>query len=181
MQKAKPTGGGTQVNRRLMLGGSVAALGIGFGASQHLEAQHHPNRSGPAAKSNKGPDYHGRHAELVTAARACLANGEACLRHCIASLSTGDTSLVDCLKTVTAMLPVCQALERYAIIDARHLRELTRVSILVNTECEAECRRHADHHNACKDCADACAVCVTACNKLNERSARVPSRTATFS
>jgi protein SCO1 len=181
MQKAKAVGGGSQVNRRLLLGGSVAALGIGVGALQHLQAQQHPNHRGPAAKSHKRPEYHGRHGELVAAAQACLAKGEVCMRHCIAALSTGDTSLVDCLKTVTAMLPICQALERYAIIDARHLRELSRLSTTVNTECEAECRRHADHHNACKDCADACAACVSACNKLNEQAgARAPFQARNF-
>jgi protein SCO1 len=177
MQKAKvASAGSSKLNRRLLLGGSVAALGIGVGAFEHLQAQNHahPRRGGAAGKAQKGPDYHGRNAELVTTTRACLQKGEACLRHCVASLSSGDTSLVDCLKTVTAMLPICQALERYAVIDARHLRELVRLCMAVNAECEAECRRHADHHDACKDCADACAACISACTKVAERAARAP-------
>jgi protein SCO1/2 len=124
--------------------------------------------------STAKPPHQGRNAELVAAAQTCLVKGEACMRHCIALLSKGDTSLVDCLKTITAMLPICQALERYAIIDARHLPELVKLCITVNAECEAECRRHAEHHDACKACADACAACVAACNKATQRASQAP-------
>lgn len=187
MQDSNAPPGGSRIDRRMVLGGSVALLGAGVGALEAVQAQGHDHnrnqsqrRGGSSGKASKTPEHQGRHAELVATARACIARGEACMRHCIALLSRGDTSLVDCLKTVTAMLPICQALERYAIIDARHLRELVRLCMTVNSECEVECRKHADHHDACKACADACAACITACSKSPERSTRAPFRDRSF-
>lgn len=183
MQDSSVPPGGAGLNRRMVLGGSVAVLGAGLSAVDAVQAQdhnHNPRRGNPARKAGKGTGHHGRHAELVATARACLAKGEECMRHCIALLSRGDTSLVDCLKTVSAMLPICQALERYAIIDAKHLRDLARLSMAVNSDCEVECRKHAEHHDSCKACADACAACITACSRLAERATRAPFQDRNF-
>lgn len=109
-----------------------------------------------------------RYASLVAATRACLVKGEACFRHCVGQLNKGDTSLVDCLKTVSGMLPICRALERHGSIGAKHIRESATLCSAVTSECEAECRNHAEHHVACKECAKACAACIDECGKITE-------------
>lgn len=159
------------IDRRLLLGGSaVAALAaMGSGGAVFAQGKHvHPETA-------KSPGQaHGRHGALIAALKACISKGEACVKHCIALLNKGDTSLVDCLKTTTAMLPICRALERYAAIDAKHLRELAQLCVVVNQECEAECQKHADHHTACRECADACTACITECTKVIEKKAITP-------
>jgi protein SCO1/2 len=117
---------------------------------------------------------HGPYAALAQAAQACVAKGEECFKHCLKQLNAGDTSLVDCVKTVSAMTPICQALGRYAAINAKHIQELAALCHTVTSECEAECRIHADHHEACKACADACAACIEECNKIHGKSAKAP-------
>jgi protein SCO1/2 len=168
------------LDRRRLLGGTAMAalaLSTGGAAAQQGKSNPHAHHGTAGGKQPPGqaPEHtgHGRHAALVASVKACVAKGEACIKHCIALLNQGDTSLVDCLKTVTAMIPICRALERYAVIDAKHLRELSQLCITVNEECEAECRKHADHHTSCRDCADACTACITECNKLLEKKAQL--------
>ena len=78
--------------------------------------------------------------------------GEACVADCIKVLSTGDTSLADCLVSVNAMLPMCTALARYAATDAKRLKDLAAVCITVCDDCAKECEKHADKHAECKAC-----------------------------
>lgn len=175
------------LDRRRLLGGTACAaltLTSGGATAQQGKTNPHANHGKPAPGPAQEHVGHGRHAALVASVKACVAKGEACIKHCIALLNQGDTSLVDCLKTVTAMIPICRALERYAVIDAKHLRELAQLCITVNEECEAECRKHADHHASCRECADACTACITECNKVLEKKAQLmpfQGRTFTFS
>lgn len=175
------------LDRRRLLGGTACAaltLTAGGATAQQGKTNPHANHGKPAPGPAQEHVGHGRHAALVASVKACVAKGEACIKHCIALLNQGDTSLVDCLKTVTAMIPICRALERYAVIDAKHLRELAQLCITVNEECEAECRKHADHHASCRECADACTACITECNKVLEKKAQLmpfQGRTFTFS
>ena len=169
------------MDRRRLLGGTaIAALALSAGGVQAQQGKNNPHahHGAPGGKQTPGQAHdhgtgHGRHAALVASVKACVAKGEACIKHCIALLNQGDTSLVDCLKTVTAMIHICRALERYAVIDAKHLRSLAQLCITVNEECEAECRKHADHHSSCRECADACTACITECNKLLEKKAQL--------
>jgi Cys-rich four helix bundle protein (predicted Tat secretion target) len=136
------------LSRRSLLGGSAAAaLGATVGLTREASAQTTgaAKSLGSIPKAIPGLPAHGPYAGLVAATRACQVKGEACLRHCIGQLSKGDTSLVDCIKTVSAMLPICRALERYASISAKHLRELASLCTRVTSECETECLTHQDH------------------------------------
>ena len=103
------------------------------------------------------------HADLIAAAKRCGSVGETCLKHCVRLTKAGDKSLAECLKTVSAMLPVCAAVGRLAAQDAARLKDLAKVCIDVCGDCETACRKHEFHHVECKNCAEACAAMVKAC------------------
>jgi Cys-rich four helix bundle protein (predicted Tat secretion target) len=78
----------------------------------------------------------------------------------------GDKSLADCMRSVSAMLPVCAAMNRLAIQDAKRLKDLAKVCADICRDCEAECRKHEFHHVECKRCAEACAATVKVLSEL---------------
>jgi Cys-rich four helix bundle protein (predicted Tat secretion target) len=120
----------------------------------HGEHAHHDHSTGP------------KHQKLIDAALTCVGRGEVCLDHCIQLLATGDTALKYCIRTVSAMLPMCAALSRLAALDAQRLKDVAKVCIDVCADCEKECRRHQDQHPACKACAVSCADCIQACKAV---------------
>ncbi|WP_280138530.1 Csp1 family four helix bundle copper storage protein [Methyloceanibacter methanicus] len=110
--------------------------------------------------------HHGaKHDDLTRLALECVGHGEACVAHCITVIGSGDTSLIDCLASVNAMLPMCATLARYAATDAKRLTALAKVCIDVCDDCAKECEKHADEHEACKACGDACVACIKACKE----------------
>lgn len=111
-------------------------------------------------------DHTAAHQALIDAATRCINQGEVCLNHCISLLSTGDTSLKDCIRTVSAMLPMAEVIVRFAATDAPRLKEATKLCIDVCSDCEKECRKHEQHHVTCKNCAEACAGAITEGKKL---------------
>jgi len=107
-----------------------------------------------------------RYQSVIDAALSCVNRGDVCLNHCITILSSGDTSMKDCIRTVSAMLPMCATMARYAALQASRLKDLAKLCVDVCSDCEAECRKHADHHAACHACAEACANCIKECKSL---------------
>jgi Cys-rich four helix bundle protein (predicted Tat secretion target) len=128
---------------------SVGALAcVGNAQAQGTAAPTTPQRGDP---------------ELAAAAQACLAKGEACLAHCIALLSAGDTSIAGCAAAVFDMHAVMSGLAAVAVSGGKRLAELSRVAADFCKDCEVECRRHEGHHAPCRECAEACARTVAAC------------------
>lgn len=120
-------------------------------------------------------DHHGahdaggaRHQALIDAALACVNRGEVCVEHCMTLLGKGDTTLKDCLRLVSTTMPMCLALARLGALDAPRLKDVARVCGEICADCEKECRKHQDHHAACKACAEACAACVKECKKVSD-------------
>jgi len=156
------------ISRRRILGatvgGGVALLALAGLSRSAQSADEHAEHM-----MQHGDMHHGdapRHQPVIDAALACVNRGDVCLDHCITLLGEGDTSLKVCARTVSAMLPMCAALARYAALDAPRLKELARLCIDVCSDCETECRKHQDHHAACRACAESCANCITACKTL---------------
>jgi Cys-rich four helix bundle protein (predicted Tat secretion target) len=102
---------------------------------------------------------------LLAAALECLKAGEACLDHCVRSLSTGDKSMAECAGTVRAMLPMCRALTDLTRLNSTHLKALAAVCAKVCRDCEAACKKHQNHHAECKACMESCQKCATECEK----------------
>jgi hypothetical protein len=50
--------------------------------------------------------------------------------------------------------------------DAKRLKDYAKVCVAVCSDCEDECRKHEFHHIECKNCAEACAAMIKACQSL---------------
>ncbi len=103
---------------------------------------------------------------LVVASLDCVAQGEACLQHCFEMMSSGDTSMAKCAKSVREMMIYCGALSQAAIQDSKRLKQLAKIAAEACEDCEAACREHAKKHETCKRCADSCAECLKQCKAL---------------
>ena len=102
---------------------------------------------------------------LIDAALDCVKRGDVCLNHCISLLGKGDTSIKDCARTVSVMLPVCATLAKLAALEAPRLKEFAKVCSDICEDCRSECKKHADHHAVCKKCMESCDSCIQECKK----------------
>jgi Cys-rich four helix bundle protein (predicted Tat secretion target) len=100
--------------------------------------------------------------KLAMSANHCVGHGDACLQHCVDMLSTGDTSMAACAKTVREMLTACRAVGEAAARGSKFLASYAKVALVACQECEQECRKHPQM-GVCLDCADACAECIPHC------------------
>lgn len=137
-----------------LAGTAAAALTPAAGAADAKPAHAH----GAASDGVNWP--------VLEAALHCARDGEVCLAHCIEFLSRGDDSLAECARSVSELVPVCRALATLAAQRSPHLAAQAKVALAICKECEAACRKHAEHHAFCKACADSCADCIKACESL---------------
>ncbi len=108
--------------------------------------------------------HHGSHHKaLADAAGTCVATGQACLDHCLDLMGNGHKELGACAKSVTQMLTLCSALQNLANQDSKYLVKLASVTMDACLDCEEECKKHADKHEACKRCGESCAACAKEC------------------
>ena len=141
------------LNRRALLtGAGAAALGAAF-LSGNAAAQN-PH----AASTGSHP-----HGALIASTGHCVAMGDICLDHCIASLGTGDTMMKVCAEVVIDTIAVCTALGKLASNKSAHLPALAAVAAKVCQTCADECERHSTHSDECKACFDACVACIKEC------------------
>jgi Cys-rich four helix bundle protein (predicted Tat secretion target) len=108
----------------------------------------------------------GKNQDLLDAALLCVNRGEACIDHCAKQLGAGDTSVKDCMDSVSTMLPMCSTAARFAAFDAPRLKEVVKLCVDVCNDCEKECRKHEQHHAQCKNCADSCAAFINEGKKV---------------
>jgi Cys-rich four helix bundle protein (predicted Tat secretion target) len=166
----------TTLSRRAALGLAAAAVTIGGGAALAAEEDHSGHDMGGMdhSKMDHGAMDHskmghamdGKHKAVIDTASACIAKGEICTAHCLDLIKGGDTAMVDCMKSVSIMMPMCAALMRLAALDAKRLKELAAVCKDVCADCEAECKKHADKHAVCKACMESCTACIKECKAL---------------
>ena len=147
------------MNRREVLfaaGGAAAASALGaftpnaaYAAGDHKHEHH--SSSGNAA--------------FIDTSLECIKTAELCLSHCFDVLAKGDTSLVECAKSVKELSFICESTFKAASNDSKYLKGLVAVAAKVCADCEKECSRHKKH-KTCLDCASACAACLKECKKL---------------
>lgn len=149
----------------MLVSASLGALACGGNSAV---AQNTPKAppSPPAPAGGAHAHHHAGNAEVAEAAQGCLAKGEACLAHCLGMFAAGDTSMGGCGRTVHEMLAVMQGLSAAAAAGSKHLPALAKVAMEFCKDCEAECKKHAGMHAVCKDCMDACARTIAACQKV---------------
>jgi Cys-rich four helix bundle protein (predicted Tat secretion target) len=92
--------------------------------------------------------------------------GRDCLELCIRVLSAGDKMMAECAGTVRQMIPLCDAVAELGRIDGSQLKAVAAACAKACRECEASCRKHADHHAECKACAVSCSACAAECEKF---------------
>lgn len=120
-----------------------------------------------AEGAHAGQQGAGPNREVLESALHCARDGEVCLAHCLESFSAGETALADCARSVAQLVPVCTALAQLAALKSPRLADFAKAAALVCKDCEAQCRKHADHHDFCKNCADSCLACIKACESLH--------------
>jgi Cys-rich four helix bundle protein (predicted Tat secretion target) len=120
------------------------------------------------AAAEESPHVHhgAHHKALADAAGTCVATGQACLDHCLELMGNGHKELAACAKSVTQMLSLCSALQNLANQDSKYLVKLANVTLDACLDCEEECKKHADKHEACKRCGESCAACAKECKLL---------------
>jgi Cys-rich four helix bundle protein (predicted Tat secretion target) len=134
--------------RELLL---VAAVAAGAAAAAEQSPVHHHDASG---------------SPLLDAALQCVKAGEVCQAHCLDLFAEGDNSVAACARAVALMKPVCLALSEMAAQKSPLLPRYAAVANDVCQNCEAECRKHAEKHAACKACMDSCAACAQECARI---------------
>jgi len=141
--------------RELVLGLGLAGAALGAAAVA-------------ATDPHAGHDHssHAQGSALIDAATACVRTAEACLDHCLEVLAAGDRTMEGCGHAVNGLRSVCGTLAVLAIQRSPLLGKYAAVAKQFCDACEKECRKHADEHAACKDCADACVACSRECAKL---------------
>lgn len=142
-------------------GGARAADGMDHSQMDHSQMDHSAMGHDMAGHA-MGP----KNAKLVAAALACEKTGTACMEHCIDLMGSGDTSLKDCMRSVSVMLPTIQALARHAAFDSKFLKAVATLCRAVCEDCEAECKKHEAKHALCKACREACTECAEACKAI---------------
>lgn len=105
-------------------------------------------------------------AAVHEAARSCVVKGEACMAHCLSLMAAGDASMGPCGKASYEMYKVMLGLVTAAASQSKHLPALAKAAMEFCRDCEVECRKHAEHHIVCKECMEACARTIAACEKL---------------
>ncbi len=130
-------------------------------AGEHAGHAGHEGHGGDAAASS-GP----ANAAFAAALAECTEKGEACLHHCIALLSKGDTSMAECAAAVNDMLAICRGMGVLAVSDSKHLAAAAKVCHDLCSDCAAACKPHAAHHDTCKACGEACEATMAEASKL---------------
>jgi len=140
------------MNRRDLLIGGAALAGAALSAAAVAgEHAHH---------------QHGASNALAAALADCIQKGQVCQSHCLDLLADGEKSMAACAKSVNQMLTLCSALQQLANQQSQHTAKLAGLALKACRECEEECKKHADKHEACKACGESCKACATECEKV---------------
>jgi Cys-rich four helix bundle protein (predicted Tat secretion target) len=140
------------MNRRDLIAAGAALVALSSSAAQAQVSHDHHD----AAAANP----------LFDTASNCVKVGLVCMDHCLQTFAAGDTSLAARAREVDLMLSTCGTLAKLASLKSSHLPAMAKLALAVCQDCEAECRKHADKHAACKACGEACAACAAECKKV---------------
>lgn len=141
-------------------GGAAKAGAEKAGAEKGDAPDPHAGHEAPAAAGGSA------NAAFAAAAADCVEKGDACLQHCIASLSKGDTMMAECAAAVNDMLAVCRGMGTLALSGSKHLPAAAKLCHDICTDCAAACEPHVGHHDTCKACHEACLRSIEASKTL---------------
>lgn len=154
--------------RQLLIAGAALAAAAPATAQDH-EHMHQQDETAAAAGGHHG--HHGpllvKNPLLVEAASKCVNTAQTCLSHCLMMFAKGDTTLAECARKVNELQAACTALLELTNMDSQYLSSYAKVTMQVCRDCEKECRKHADEHEVCKACAEACLACYDECDIIS--------------
>ena len=90
----------------------------------------------------------------------CVAKGDICKAHCVELMGKGSTDMYECMKSTSEMVALCQTFMVLAAQQSPLTKKLAAICITACENCKKECKKHAAHHQVCKDCADSCDECI---------------------
>jgi hypothetical protein len=110
-------------------------------------------------------------AKLAACVEACLECAQACTACADACLSEEMVvELTKCVRTNMDCSDVCfttaNVLSRHTGYDANLTRAVLEACRMACGSCATECEAHADMHQHCSVCAEACRRCEEACTEL---------------
>ncbi len=107
-------------------------------------------------------------ARAIEEALSCFQTCTACADACLSEDMAAD--LAKCIRTNLDCASACAAtvevLSRHTGYDANVTRAQLQACVAACKACGDECAQHAEMHEHCKICADACRSCERACNEL---------------
>ena len=150
------------VSRRNVLKGAGA---LGLGALATMASSNIAGIS-EAFAADAGHHHHGgsTNQAMTNSIHACIQTGDECTAHCIEMIKSGDTSLIDCMKSVQETVAFCGGFAYISASNSKYLKAMCELAITICSDCQKECEKHAKHAQ-CKACGEACAACVKECKK----------------
>lgn len=106
---------------------------------------------------------HEKHQQLIQILHECMA---AC-NHCYdACLKEEDVKMMaECIRLDRECADMCAFLEQSLTRNSPFSADLAAVCAKICEACGNECQKH-DHHDHCKECAEACFKCAEACKEV---------------
>ena len=136
---------------------AVSTLGVGLANA----AEDHSGHS-----AHKGHVQENNHEDLVKSASHCAMLAEQCVKVCYDQLEAGDKSMAECGRKLEELIATCKGIEKMAIYDSAHLKDMAKLTAKVCEDSEKECLKHK-HHKQCADCAVSCRECIDHCKKVS--------------
>jgi hypothetical protein len=108
---------------------------------------------------------------LVHCIQACFECEQTCTTCADACLGEKDVqTMIRCIRLNLDCASVCgstgKILSRQTVFDTQVAQATLEACVRVCRICGEECERHAEHHEHCRVCAEACFHCESTCNNL---------------
>jgi hypothetical protein len=108
---------------------------------------------------------------LVECIEACFDCAQACTACADACLGEQDIQmLIRCIRLDLGCADICDAIGRILSRQMAFDAELAKATLQAWAQacrvCGDECEGHAEHHEHCRICAEACRRCESVCNNL---------------
>jgi Cys-rich four helix bundle protein (predicted Tat secretion target) len=117
-------------------------------------------------KDKKANTYKPKYRKAMESASECLTKAQICQTHCIEDLASGSKMLADCLRTVNDVISACTAFISIASANSKFSKKTAELCIDICEACQKECKKHASHHEICKECGESCKACIEELKKV---------------
>ncbi len=141
------------ITRKKILQNTGLTLGT-MALANSIFSEEHDHKS--MSKMNTKSKY----SKAMMAALHCKLATEVCINHCIAELAKGEKSMAACLRTASETKAACEAFITLAALESSSTKKMAILCVEICKNCEAECKKHSEHHNFCKECLESCKTCI---------------------